>query len=197
MSTEKKLVYGAVAIVIVFVATMFGSSSKDGFLNTGASLTVHNTPEAYTQGLDLGDGYIEFSKSGIIGPGANQGSWHNTLGRTVYINPSQVAIGFTSGTASTSMKYYAATSSTATFASDTAAPSSILAINATVVATSTVGPAFVVGQTSTGSGIPVTDGQYFVFQLQQVNASPVGETATSTNRGISNFFWRLKGAYKP
>jgi len=204
MSTTKKLVLGAVAIVFVLIAILsFGGSSKISQTLGQAGWPVHNTPEIFSSGIDSGDGYVSFVKGGIIGPGANQASWRNTTGRTVYVVPEGVAVGFASGTASSSLLYYAATSSAATLTSDFAHPGgSVWAIDGASVATSTPGPSFIVGTTtSSGAGVPIADGAYFNVQIQSKNGGSCNgaacETATSTNRGVSNFFWRFTGFYKP
>lgn len=203
MSTTKKLVLGAVAIVIVLIALVSLGSSQGGLSFGQAGWPVHNTPEIFSSGIDSGDGYVSFVKGGIIGPGANQASWRNTTGRTVYVVPGGVAVGFASGTASSSLLYYAATSSAATLTSDFAHPGgSVWAIDGASVATSTIGPNFTVGTTtSSGAGVPIADGAYFNVQIQSKNGASCNgaacETATSTNRGITNFFWRFSGFYKP
>lgn len=204
MSTTKKLVLGAVAIVFVLIALVsLGGSSTVSKVLGQAGWPVHNTPEIFSQGQDTGDGNVTFTKGGIIGPGANQASWRNTLGRTVYVNPAQVAVGFTSGTASSSLLYYVSTSSAATLTSDFAHPGgSVWGIDGASIATSTPGPSLIMGTTtSSGAGIPVADGAYLNVQIQSKNGGTCNgaacETATSTNRGITNFFWRFTGFYKP
>lgn len=203
MSTIQKLFAGAVAIVIILVAVLLGSSSKGGN-PLGADLSVHNTAEIFSEGIGLGnDGYVVFSKGGTIGAGANQASWRNTTGRTVYIVPNSTVIGFASGTASSSLLFYTATSSAATLTSDFAGPGgSVHGIDGASIATSTIGPNFIVGTTTaSGAGIPVADGAYYNVQIQSKNGGTCNgaacETATSTNRGITNFFWRFTGFYKP
>lgn len=207
MSTLKKLfAFAAVAIVIVIAAiASYEPSSvtpQNGTKDTGGSGTQHNTPESFNSGVDFGDGYITFSKSGVIAAGSNQASWRNTTGRTVFVKPENTEIGYTSGTASSSLLFFVATSTGATLSNNYAHPGgSVFGIDGATVATSTPSPRWFNGTTTTsGAVIPVLDGAYLNFQVQEKFACKtvgVCETATSTNRGITNFLVRFTGSYKP
>lgn len=213
MSNTQKVVLGAIAIVIVVIATITLASRSNGPVATPASSSeeglgassgypVNNTTQGFYGGVDLGGGYVTFSKGGVISTGQNQGSWRNTTGRVVYILPEQSSIGYQTGTASSSLLFYSATSSASTLSNDYAHPGGLVfGVDGATVATSTAGPRMFVGTTTnSGAVIPVADGQYYVFQIQDryaCKAVGVCETATSTNRGITNFIWRLQGFYKP
>lgn len=203
---NKKSFIGAAAVVILIVAAIIFAMRSDfpsDSLNASSGYPINNTTQGLYGGIDLGDGYVAFSKSGTIGAGANQGSWRNTTGRTVYILPEQSSIGYASGTASSSLLFYAATSTASTLSNDYAHPGGLVfGVDGATVATSTAGPRMFVGTTTdSGAIIPVPDGQYYVFQIQSKNGPSCNgsacEAATSTNRGITNFIWRLQGFYKP
>jgi hypothetical protein len=168
-----------------------------------ASGPVIESQYTFKTGLSLGGDFVAFTVNGAIEARANQASWRNTKGRTVYID--KASLGFTSGTASTSLVVYAATSSTATIANDYARPGGLYRLlDGAQIPTST--PATrIFTSTTTPDGattvIPVLAGEYVVFQIQSKNGplcnGAACEAATSTNRGISSFPWTLKGFYRP
>lgn len=214
MSPKNVITAAVVALVtslLVFAA--FSSSLKSqpapSTLSGGVEETlgaiqgvVLEAVHVFKNGHGDGGSHVTFTKDGEIGPGANQGAWRNTTGRDVFIERGELA--FTSGTASSSMLVYAATSSAATISNDYARPGGLnLLIDGATFATSTPATRFFTSTTTpdgSRSGILVRSGEYLVFQVQErYGCKTVGacETATSTNRGISKFFWYLKGHYKP
>lgn len=206
MTTKKGLLGGVVAVVLIIAAFLTLTHRSDTVAPTevgSSSGQVHNTPEIFSNGLDLGSGNVTFAKGGFINAGSNQASWKNTLGRVAYVLPEYTSIGYDTGTASSSYLFYVATSSAATISNDFSHPAgSIFGIDGSLAATSTIGPRVFMGTTTaTGAAIPVPDGAYLVFQVQsRGGAACTGatcETATSTNRGITKFFWRLQGFYRP
>lgn len=162
--------------------------------------TVKEGVHAFRSGITFGDEYVYFAKSGVIGVRANQGFWINNTGRDVQV---QAQLGFTSGTASSSSNIYAATSSTNTIASDYVTPGGkYRIIDGANWATSTTARAVTSTTTSDGSQnwFTVRAGERVVFQVQdRYGCKTVGvcETATSTNRGITNYFWHILARYKP
>lgn len=203
--SNKKLFVGAAAVVIFAIIAVFAlgsSSKKEESANLGLGSTVYNTVQTFTQGIDTGAGSVQFTRSGVISATQNQGFWRNTTGRTVMIVPELTSVGFDTGTASSSMIIYIATSSASKISNDYAQPGGLVRpIDGAIFATSTAGPRYFLG-TSTSLGIMpiVRDGEYVVVQLQdRYGCKTVGacETATSTNRGISNFRWRITGFYRP
>lgn len=201
-------------VVVLVVAVVIGinglgllSAPKTSSTDSNVGLIsgpVHNTIESFAKGISTGGTFASFTANGTIDAGSNQGHWTNSTGRTVYINPGNVRIGYTSGTASSSF-YFSAGTSTATTFTDYARPTpATLIIDMASVATSTGtgGGAitFVGTTTSAGKGISVPNGSSVVFSIQSNGScKTVGacETATSTNRGISQFFWALTASYQP
>lgn len=165
---------------------------------------VKNTPDNYTNGVAIGGDFVQFAKNGTISRGANQAHWTNNTGRTVFVSPEDTVLGFTSGTASSSWNFYVSTT-TSTSVTDFARPTgSQLLIDGARISTSTgVGGAAIARHgTTTASGVlvAVPNGSSIVFNVQEAYACKavgVCETATSTNRGVTDFFWRFVGYYKP
>lgn len=154
--------------------------------------------QEFIDGAKIGD-TTSLWKKVTIGPGANQGYWKNTLGKTVYLDIANTSIGFHSGTASSSLNFYVATSSSATL-TDYVTPSGTLPLSGARVATSTTGDTTFMGTTtSAGTGFAVPAGSYVIFDIQEAynckTATGLCETATSTNRGITNFFGSLRIYY--
>lgn len=212
MNAQTIISAAVVALVTSFLAfaalTTTGAPASSLAIGTEQDLgsikgTVIEQPYVFKSGVGSGGDTLTFTKDGVISAGQNQGSFRNTTGRTVYVD--LATIGYESGTASSSLLFYAGTSTTATFSNDFASPSGagkFFPIDAAVIATSTTGLR-IITSTSTPSGngsVAVANGQYFVFQVQERYACKsvgVCETATSTNRGISNFLWYVRGHYKP
>lgn len=171
--------------------------------NVGSGGNVTSQVDVYTNGVGIGPEYATFSRSGTIGAGANQGSWCNLssspgLGRTAYIDLATIT---TSGTASSSFKFYIATSTTARISNDFTAPFGSLINGFTIATSSPATTTSSIEQKRSGFAvIPVTVGQCVVTQMQASNGSvcaSVGglcESATSTNRGF-NIDWYLRGYY--
>lgn len=203
--SNKKLFVGAAAVVIFAIIAVFAlgsSSKKEESANLGLGSSVYNTVQTFTQGIDTGAGSVQFTRSGVISAGQNQGFWRNTTGRTVMLVPELSSVGFDTGTASSSMLIYIATSSASTISNDYALPGGLVrTIDGAIFATSTAGPRYYLGTSTTLGIMPIVrDGEYVVVQLQdRYGCKTVGvcETATSTKRGISNFRWRITGFYRP
>ena len=205
--SNKKLFVGAAAVVLFAIAVFaLGSSGKKEVkvetANLGLGSSVLNTVYTFTQGIDTGAGAVQFTRGGTIGAGQNQAFWRNTTGRTVMLVPELTSVGFNTGTASSSMIIYVATSSSSTISNDYAQPGGLVrALDGAIFATSTAGPRFFMGTTTSLGTVPVVrDGEYVVVQIQdRYGCKTVGvcETATSTNRGITNFIWRITGFYRP
>lgn len=159
--------------------------------------SITNQIGEFTNGIKIGDGVL-FHKSGVIGPTENEGFWRNNTGRIVYVSWSN--FGWETGTASSSLIFFVATSTVANLTSDYTQPAGNLTLVATV-ATSSAPVMFTSTSTALGFGtLPVPDGAYLNFQVQErFGCKTVGkcETATSTNRGISNFVWYFSGRYTP
>ncbi len=124
-----------------------------------------------------------------IGPGVNKAFWKNTNGRAVILDYAEM---ITSGVASSTYKFYVATS-TGTYTTDYTAPlpSTGLLIQGASVATSSVAKVVTSAASSTGAtagAIRVLDGEYLMFTFQQPGPACNGatcETSTSTNRGFN------------
>lgn len=190
-----------VAIVLVLLALSTHTNSPDALGSAGGGST--GNVQLNTNGVGTGYDYVILSRSGTIPLGSNQGAWCNSgakgVGKTVYVDLARIT---TSGTASSTMKVYTATSTSATIASDFNAPFGTL-INGFNLATSSL--ATTTGSTDyrrTGFGIiAVPVGQCVVTQIQAAAAScpTTGgscESATSTSRGFA-LDWMLEGYYKP
>jgi hypothetical protein len=170
---------------------------EDGALG-GSGGNVTQQQDFYTNGVGIGPGYVMFSRSGTIALGSNQASWRNTTGRTVYVDLAFLA---TSGVASSSYKFYVATSTSATISSDFTAPYSSL-VNGFTIATSSVATttSSIESHLSGSAVVPVASGQYVNIQVQAANGAVcngvICETATSTNRGFT-VAWYLRAFFKP
>lgn len=188
--------------LVAFNGTSAPAQSPD---TLGAiSGTVVNTPTIFTAGHSDGGSFVTVTADGEINAGANQGAWRNTTGRTVYVHPSDVRIGYTSGTATSSYYFYVGTSTSSSYTNYARPSVTTLLVDAALVATSTSasgGPITFVGTTtSAGTGVSVPAGSYVVFDVQEKHACKADAactTATSTNRGITKFFWSLKATYQP
>ncbi len=221
MTTVKSIVTSLVVAVLVFVAgwaivkpASVGSTTEA--LGAGAA-QVQQTIWQFASGISLdqssgsgSSGTVEFTKSGTIGPGQNQGVWTNKTGRTVYIDYGDIAL-TGSGFASSSMRVsgVATTSSSLPTSMAYTAPvqtaSSTLLVDNRPIATSSPGRLLVInsdtnqGANATGT-VAVLDGSSFIWQLRQDSAvvctGSVCEQATSTNRGF-NLDWYIHGHYRP
>lgn len=201
---SKGSVLGVVAVAIAVIAigvSVYGggqTQAPDG-QNVGGERAGL---QEFIDGIKPGDQTVIWKK-GTIGAGQNQGSWRNNLGKTVFVDLSEV---YTTGTASSSIKIYVATSSSATLSSDFAAPFAS-GIDGKAVATSTVLTNFVYNSSKDAGTngrhvFPVVSGEYVVTAiLQDTTACLSGgaglacESATSTSRGFSKVFWHLRINY--
>lgn len=179
-------------LVVGFVASVVMHSQQFGGV-------YNQTTRAFTDAV-IGDRTVVF-KAGLIGPGANQGSWNNNTGKQVLIAASDITMGWTSGVASSSLAFYVSTSTATTVTDFTRPTSAYLLIDGAQTASSTQPLASPVTGTSTSAGkgsILVNPGENLIFNVQERYAcKTVGncETATSSNRGIQSFFWQFKGTY--
>ncbi len=168
----------------------------------GAFVVLARGTGSLPDGIELGDGYVNFHAAGTINAGANTASWKNKTGRKVVITYAEMR---TTGTASTTFDFYAATSSAATVSTFDfgAAPFSEL-IDAKRVATTTAILVVnsIIDQGTNGRGaIEVEDGEFVFLGFRQSFATNSCngawcESATSTNRGF-NVRWVLHGHYLP
>lgn len=151
----------------------------------------------FTAGINFGS-VKENWGSGQIYPKTNEAYWKNTTGRTQYIDLLDVS---TDGTASSTYTIYAvATSSPLTTLYDFTAPVSStgqMLINGFKFATSsTATTTSNYDFAGAGKVVRVPDGQYVDIYLTAPIACPSGggncESATSTNRGFTNVFWRMR-----
>lgn len=210
MSTNNVLTAAVVALVVsVLTLAFFNVSHSAPAAQSSDTLgqiagTVVNTPTIFVAGHSDGGNFVTVSADGEIPVGQNQAAWRNTTGRTVYVNAGDVRLGYASGTATSSYAFFVGTSTSASY-TDFARPSvTTLLIDGALIATSTAatgGPITRVGTTtSAGVDVSVPAGSYVVFDVQEryfCKANAACEIATSTNRGISKFFWSLKATYKP
>ncbi len=209
---NKKSIIGILAVVAVVIVLL--TLSVNHFSRPSAPVEPEQTlggfsggatqgVTANTNGVGTGYDYALVTRAGTIPLGSNQGAWCNSgakgVGKTVYVDLARIT---TSATASSTMKVYVATSTSATIASDFNAPFGTL-INNFPIATSSL--ATTTGSTDyrrTGFGIiAVPVGQCVVTQIQAAAATcpTTGgscESATSTNRGFT-LDWMLEGYYKP
>lgn len=186
------LVSGGVSLAVLSHA----SSASLGAASGGA---IRNVPDFYTNGIGIGD-QVEIHNSITIQAGSNQASWHNTTGRAVIAQRTE--LGYLTGTASTSLLFYVATSSTPTVANYVRPTGTPLLIDGVTIATSTPGNTIVVGTTTAAQlGVVIPSGAYLVFDVQSKNGAACNgaacEAATSTNRGISKFVGYFTGHYVP
>lgn len=153
-------------------------------------------------GIELGDGYVNFHAAGTIGSGVNTASWKNKTGRKVVIDYAEMR---TTGTASTTFDFFVSTSSAATISTfDFGAANFSELIDGKRVATSSA--ILVVNSikdagTNGRSAIEVEDGEFVFLGFRQSFATNSCngawcESATSTNRGF-NVRWVLHGHYLP
>lgn len=176
---------------------------EDGSLGAMQGVVLES-PYVFKNGSSDGGDYLTITRNGKIGRQANQAAWRNTTGRTVYVLPEQVFLGYESGTASSSWAFYVSTS-TASTVSDYSRPTpAVLLMDGAIVATSTGTGGGAIGRvgttTSAGTAVAVPNGSYVVFNVQeQFACKTIGacETATSTNRGVTEFLWSLTARYRP
>lgn len=175
----------AVALLVVGVAKPATTSAPS---NTPTGLSQTNIGE-FPEGVKNGD-LTRVSKSITIGSGANQTAFRNTTGRTIYVAPYSVSFGFTSGTATSSSSFYVGTSTASTF-TDFARPTPVhLIVDGGIFATSTTGTAIKQATTTPGYAFAIPDGSYLIFDVQErfaCKSDGICNTATSTNRGVTNY----------
>lgn len=187
------LVIAGIVVGVIAHATILSSTPKSG--------GVYNTTiDHYPAGLGLGD-RVSFNKSGTIGPGVNQSSYCNNVGQPLFISAGDVSMGWTSGTASSSLLFYVSTSTGTTVTDYARSPGSYDLIDGAALATSTVANASLITGTTTSAGkggVLLQQSECLVFNVQEryaCKANGACETATSTNRGIQSFFWNFKATY--
>jgi len=157
--------------------------------------------KTFPVGAQIGDRTV-FFQSGTIGNGVNQAAYTNNTGRRIQIAAADTHIGWTSGTATSSYRFYVS-SSTATSITDYSRPAgTYLLIDGAMTSTSTPATTIITGTTtSAGQGaITLAPGESLIFNVQErysCKANAACETATSSNRGIDSFFWNFKGTYLP
>lgn len=187
------LVVGLLALGTVVLAGLSGGSKSD---TLGGVYNVNNSNPTFTNGIDMGTYPVTVNWDGNkIGSKQYQASWKNTTGQTQYITYAEVS---TDGTASTSFKVYAFSTTTAPASiAYNVTPLTNVLINGFVIATSSAATTTTSDDTKgTGSGplagstIQVPTGSYFIVSLQ-ANAAANFETATSTKRGF-NLPWRIE-----
>lgn len=209
----KNIVTSVVVAALVSVAAIFAfypsetytqyvPASTENVAAATASGGVHQAIEQWVNGLMPGD-QNEFWKSGTIEAGRNQASFQNKTGRTVYFNPSNASIGWTTGTASTTFAFYIATSTGASISNDFATPAGNLLLSGAYAATTTQAQFYAGTTTSNGvnGAVTVPAGSYVNILVRSFMGGlcdgSVCETSTSTNRGITRFLWTIKGRYQP
>lgn len=216
MSTKNVITAAVVALATSLLAfAVFSMSTTDVQKNSLLSAAVETfgdikgvvleSPYVFKAGHGDGGNFLAISADGEINAGANQAAWRNTTGRTVYVLPENVSIGYTTGTASSTWTLYVGTSTSATFTNYARPTPTNLLMDGASIATSTIATggisvARVGTTTSAGFGFAVPPLGYVVFDVQEAYAcKSIGlcETATSTNRGVTKFFWTLRGHYKP
>lgn len=196
MTNALKIAGAAVGGLVVGLLLAFAVNAAPFFSG------VYNQVNTYfKEGATLGDRTVLY-ESGTIGAGANQAAYYNNTGRTLYINSNDIHMGWTSGTASSSIVFYVSTS-TASSVTDYARPTgTYLLIDGATFATSSPAVSISTGTTTdAGAGaITLAPNEYLIFNVQEQYAcKTIGacETATSSNRGIASFFWNFKATYIP
>lgn len=207
---SSNIIAAVVVVLLVAVGVYFvipkgpDAPAPAGDVGAGFSGGEHNALENFSAGVGIG-GEAHYSKRLIIPAGENQVAWRNTTGRDFYLDTPNVGIGYTSGTASSSLLAYVSIETTATV-DDFAAPDGTLVLQGSAIATSTAADVWRHATTSTdGTGYIVPAGSYLVFNVQSLNTvlysiactGATCETATSTNRGVSQFVGFLSGHFAP
>lgn len=195
-----------VGIVVVAVCAMLylmsGSESPSTYDGSNSSQNTGGQRaglQEYSDGIKLGDVTTTWKRV-VIPSGSNQAAWYNNLGKTVFVTPDNVMIGFPSGTATSTLVLYVGTSTSSTF-TDYARPSvATLLVDGALVATSTSAGTtgiYKMGTTSVAANVfAVPAGGYLVFDVQERFACKSDgscNTATSSNRGIDSLhgYFRL------
>jgi hypothetical protein len=205
----KNIIVSAVtAIVVLVVGLAVIGSVANAPVSTGLETgsvngPIQNSVWNFQKGASFGSNkYAQFSQSGIIAAGANQASWQNRTGRTIYINRHDVS---TTGTASSTYALYVyASTSPARTIYDFVAPASAnrMLINNFALATSSAATTTSsLDKALAGKVVQVPDGSYVDIQLSSAapgcpSVAGVCESATSTNRGF-NLEWYFEGYYAP
>lgn len=188
----------AVAVIGVIAAGIFfvSKGSQDPTLQ-GERAGL----QEFVDGITPGDTTI-LTKVVTIGPGQNQASWVNNLGKTVYVDPYGTSLSYESGTASSSWLVYVGTSTAASATyTDYARPApTALLVDGALIATSSPATQTRIGTTTTaGTGFAVAPGERVIFNIQERFAcKTIGtcETATSSNRGVNTFYGLLTIKYR-
>lgn len=196
MNNESKsgLLIGVVALVVAVGALFFAVTAPEPKDAGGERSGLQEFNDGITPGTQT-----ILTQVVTIGANANQGAWKNTTGKTVYVAPTDVSIGYESGTATSSYLFYVGTSTTATYTDFARPASTFLALDGATVATSSLANTRVGTSTTAGTGFSVAPGEFVVFDIQErffCKANAFCETATSTNRGITNFYGLLTIKYR-
>lgn len=202
MTTKLKVIAGIVVVWLLGLTIFFAVSSTkapavvdQSSTNLGAQ--IQNEAFWFNNGIQQGQNGIgvNYGPTVIIGPGQNQGAWKNNTGKTVYVSTNDTNIITTNASstivASTSMYLWVGTSTTATVA-DNSAPIYGSVLDRVLLATSSpVGTVHdgILNSAFSGSNeqgtVAVPNGAYLITVMESVNGLPVGEAATSTNRGFN------------
>jgi len=201
MNTIKKVLIGAGVIWLLVLTGLVASPSLRGSaVKLGAQ--VQQESFWFVNGEQQGPNgeLLNWTPTFTMGIGSNQAAWQNTTGSTVYVSSVQsnclmtVGASTTVTTASTSMYLWMGTSTTATVTNPPVGTQPLLGsvFDKVLIATSSAVGVIHDGITNSalsGSNeqgmVPVANGQYLLAVMMPVNAAPIGETATSTNRGFN------------
>lgn len=201
MNTIKKVFIAAGVIwLLVLTGVVASPSLRSSAVKLGAQ--VQQEAFWFVNGLQLGSsGFtVNWSPAVSMTTGKNQVAWQNTTGKTIYTSSVEANCIMTLGasstvtTASTSMYLWIGTSTTATVGDPAIGTQPLLGsiLDKVLIATSSAVGAIhdgITNSTLSGSNeqgdVAVTNGQYILAAMESVNASPIGETATSTARGFN------------
>ena len=207
MTTKAKVIAGIVVVLLVAVAAFAVGFTHPGKPASSASTTklgsqVQAEPFWFSNGIQFGSNgqLVNWTPPFTMSTGVNQAAWLNNTGVTVYVTSVSANCIMTTGasstvtTASTSMYLWMGTSTTATVTNPAVGTQPFLGsvLDKVLIATSSAVGTIHDGITlSAFSGsneqgmVPVANGQYLIAAIMPVNASPIGETATSTARGFN------------
>lgn len=193
----KKFLVPIVSVValVVGLINLFSNHTPQA-PTPGGVVNVVNGGSTFTNGADFGGpAPVTMNWAGDkIRAKSNQAFWRNTTGMTQYVDLAEFS---TDGTASSTYKVYAGTTTSATALNDFSAPALPALINGFLLATSSLATTTSnINYARASSVVQVPDGKYVYFQFQAVDdrncpATKLCETATSTNRGF-NGQWRLR-----
>lgn len=183
--------------VMAYRATPAAPTAND---NVG---TIRNVPDVYSEGVQIGTDILKTVKL-TVGAGDDQVSLRNTTGRTWYVSDGET--GFTSGTASSTFRMSIVSTTTSPIADgrDYSAATPLAGNNLLMTGlfatstTATTSNSF----KATGTGlVKVADGDYLICYVNRDTACVTNggycEQATSTNRGVTNFYCKAQIRYEP